>query len=44
MSDRITSLKEKFRLALLSTAKVISDDFDAINKPSDRKNDHTQNQ
>jgi cobaltochelatase CobT len=39
MSDKITSLKEKFRLALLSTAKVISDDFDAINKPADKKND-----
>ena len=39
MSDKITSLKEKFRLALLSTAKVISDDFDTINKPSDKKND-----
>ena len=31
MSDRITSLKEKFKLALTSTAKVISDDFDTIN-------------
>ena len=39
MSDKIASLKEKFRLALLSTAKVISDDFDTINKPSDKKND-----
>ena len=39
MSDKITSLKEKFRLALLSTAKVISDDFDTITKPSDKKND-----
>ena len=28
MSDKITALKEKFRLALTSTAKVISDDFD----------------
>ena len=39
MSDRITSLKEKFRLALSSTAKVISDDFNTINKPSNKKND-----
>ncbi len=37
MSDRITSLKEKFKLALTSTAKVISDDFDPINKPSEKK-------
>ena len=37
MSDRITSLKEKFRLALKSTAKVISDDFDLIYKPSEKK-------
>ena len=37
MSDRITSLKEKFRLALTSTAKVISDDFDLINQPSEKK-------
>ena len=28
MSDKIASLKEKFRLALTSTAKVISDDFE----------------
>jgi len=41
MSDKIASLKEKFRLALTSTAKVISDDFDLINKPSenDKKQD-----
>ena len=31
MSDKITRLKEKFRLALTSTAKVISDDFELIN-------------
>ena len=37
MSDRITSLKEKFILALTSTAKVISDDFDTINNPSEKK-------
>ena len=34
MSDKITRLKEKFRLALTSTAKVISDDFEAISKAS----------
>ena len=35
MSDKITTLKEKFRLALTSTAKVISDDFNLINKSSE---------
>ena len=41
MSDKIATLKEKFRLALTSTAKVISDDFDLINKSSenDKKKD-----
>ena len=41
MSDKIANLKEKFRLALTSTAKVISDDFDLINKSSenDKKKD-----
>ena len=41
MSDRITSLKEKFRIALTSTAKVISDDFDFKDKSSenDKKKD-----
>jgi cobaltochelatase CobT len=34
MSDKGTNLKEKFRLALTSTAKVISDDFIPINKNS----------
>ena len=38
MSDKITKLKEKFRLALTSTAKVISDDFDLIKKTSEEKN------
>ncbi len=38
MSDKITRLKEKFRLALTSTAKVISDDFKLINKTSEEKN------
>ncbi len=37
MSDKITRLKEKFRLALTSTAKVISDDFELINKTSEEK-------
>ena len=37
MSDKITSLKEKFKLALTSTAKVISDDFNLINKPSEKE-------
>ena len=35
MSDKIANLKEKFRLALTSTAKVISDDFDLIKKLSE---------
>ena len=41
MSDKIANLKEKFRIALASTAKVISDDFDLINKSSenDKKKD-----
>ena len=41
MSDKITALKEKFRLALTSTAKVISDDFDIRDKSSenDKKKD-----
>ncbi|MDB3943373.1 cobalamin biosynthesis protein CobT [Candidatus Pelagibacter sp.] len=37
MSDKITSLKEKFRLALTSTAKVIADDFDLANKQSEKE-------
>ena len=37
MSDKITSLKEKFRIALTSTAKVISDDFELIKKDSEKK-------
>ena len=37
MSDKISAnLKEKFRLALTSTAKVISDDFDLANKQSSK--------
>ena len=41
MSDKIANLKEKFRLALTSTAKVISDDIGLVNKSSknDKKKD-----
>ena len=39
MSSKETNLKEKFRIALNSTAKVISDDFDInIKKTEDKKN------
>ena len=37
MSSRETNLKEKFRIALTSTAKVISEDFD-LNKKDSEKN------
>ena len=37
MSNKETTLKEKFKLALTSTAKVISDDFELNNKSSDKK-------
>ena len=37
MSSRESNLKEKFRIALTSTAKVISDDFD-LNKKVSEKN------
>jgi cobaltochelatase CobT len=37
MSSKDTTLKEKFRLALISTAKVISDDFELDDKSSDKK-------
>ena len=37
MSSRESTLKEKFRIALTSTAKVISDDFD-LNKKVFEKN------
>ena len=37
MSDKITALKEKFRLALTSTAKVIADDLDLANKQSENE-------
>jgi cobaltochelatase CobT len=40
MSSRETSLKEKFRIALSSTAKVISDDFDLDKRnPENKKKD-----
>ncbi len=38
MSSKETNLKEKFRIALNSTAKVISDEFDLNNKSLDNKN------
>ena len=38
MSDKEISLKEKFRKALISTAKVISDDFELDDKSSYKKN------
>ena len=37
MSSRETNLKEKFRIALNSTAKVISDDFDLNKKKIENK-------
>ena len=37
MSTRENNLKEKFRIALTSTAKVISDEFD-LNKKQSEKN------
>jgi len=37
MSSKDISLKEKFRIALTSTAKVISDDFTLNNKSSENK-------
>ena len=36
MSNKDTDLKEKFRVALTSTAKVISDDFEVKNNSSDK--------
>ena len=39
MSDKeSTNLKEKFRIALTSTAKVISDDFELDDKSYKKKN------
>ena len=37
MSNKETNLKEKFRIALTSTAKVISEDFTLNNKSSEKK-------
>ena len=37
MSNKETNLKEKFRIALSSTAKVIADDIDLNNKSSEDK-------
>ena len=37
MSSKETNLKEKFRLALISTAKVISDNSELYKKTSDKK-------
>ena len=37
MSSKVTDLKEKFKLALTSTAKVISDDFNQNEKSSKNK-------
>ena len=37
MSNKETTLKEKFKLALTSTAKVISEDFELNSKSSDKK-------
>ena len=37
MSDKETNLKEKLRIALSSTAKVIADDIDINNKSSEDK-------
>ena len=38
MSSKEINLKEKFRLALTSTAKVIADDFTLSDKSSENKN------
>ena len=39
MSGKETSLKEKFKIALTSTAKVISEDFEIKKKNSNKKNE-----
>ena len=44
MSDKINNIKEKFRQALISTAKVISDDYKISIKKIDKNlNDKTEN-
>ena len=37
MSTKENNLKEKFKIALTSTAKVIADDFDVKKKNSEEK-------
>ena len=37
MSTKENNLKEKFKIALTSTAKVIADDFDVKKKSSEEK-------
>ena len=39
MSTRESNLKERFRIALTSTAKVISDDFDLNKKEKNKSKD-----
>ena len=39
MNNKEDSLKEKFKLALISTAKVISDDYKINDKNIDKKSD-----
>ena len=43
MSSRESTLKEKFRIALTSTAKVISDDFDLNKKVSEKNKSKDKN-
>ena len=43
MSNKESSLLEKFRIALTSTAKVISDDFELNNKNSKEKKSNDLN-
>ena len=43
MSDKETTLKEKFRIALTSTAKVISDDFELDNKSASKNKSKDKN-
>ena len=43
MSNKETNLKEKFRIALTSTAKVISDDFDLSNKEHEKTKSKDKN-
>ena len=43
MSSKEATLKEKFRLALTSTAKVIADDFELNNNSPDKKKSNKLN-